>query len=254
MILFSATTTQPEDVGSRETPLSSSLLLYQLLVILACQLMAGPPRGVILSMLLILPSMLASFPADPLDPRDPAVFMVQMQAARAPRNSTGTPRSRLKPWEVYRFYTCAHHKAGVDLNLFLELNVFSALGLDMSKDFGVWAHFCPPGPPDFCYNPEAKVRIAMDICSWETVQLEREAASPQRVLVAGTVRDPLDMVASAYCYHHAWNEWNNPTFEKPPLKVEFMDVHEGVDFMAKTLGDQMDLKMGVSYPILLQLL
>ncbi|CAE7231524.1 phr [Symbiodinium natans] len=158
-----------------------------------------------------------------------------MQAARAPRNSTGTPRSRLKPWEVYRFYTCAHHKAGVDLNLFLELNVFSALGLDMSKDFGVWAHFCPPGPPDFCYNPEAKVRIAMDICSWETVQLEREAASPQRVLVAGTVRDPLDMVASAYCYHHAWNEWNNPTFEKPPLKVEFMDVHEGVDFMAKNM-------------------
>ena len=190
-------------------------------------------------MLLILPSMLASLAAGSADPLDPAVFMVQMQAARAPRSSTRISRSRLKPWEVHRFYTCEHHKAGVDLLRDIETSVFSALGLDMSKDFGIWTAFCVPEFPEFCYNPEAKVRIAMDICSLKTVQLEREAASPQRLLVAGTVRDPLDMVASAYCFHHAWGEWFNPTFEKPQFKVEFMEVQEGVEFMARNLLEVM---------------
>jgi hypothetical protein len=34
----------------------------------------------------------------------------------------------------------------------------------------------------------------------------------KKLLVAGFVRDPLEMVASAYCYHHAGEELGNQMF------------------------------------------
>ena len=116
------------------------------------------------------------------------------------------------------------------------IQVFKALDLNMTKDFGTWNFLCDGSSEDlFCYNREAPVRFESDTCSLESVQKEHAAYPEQLMRVANSVRDPLDMVASAYCFHHRGMEWIYP--EWGGLEVMKMGLHEGVPFMAQKMLD-----------------
>ena len=174
---------------------------------------------------------------------EPGVFMVQMQATHVARTARTTRTGRRhevrqKPWEVHQYLACAHHKSGVDLTKKLVWFVFGELGVfgerGETHDLGLMTRPCGPG---VCYNPEAPVRIEVDMCSAETVQQQREAAGPGVLKVVVPVRDPLEMVASAYCFHHEWKEWYNP-IAWPLGVVPSMDAQDGVAFMAHRMLPQ----------------
>ena len=194
-----------------------------------------PWAFLILWALALLPSGLPE-PLHPVEPAAPAVSMVQVRAnaveakARRARKTEG-----LRPWEQYRYVTCSHHKAGVDLWGWLTKKVFEGLGLNMTQDFGCWNFECDGLAKIVCYNREAPVRSEMDCCSLDSVQNEQAAYPWQPMRVANTVRDPLDMVASAYCYHHRGMEWYYPVYGG--VEVMNMGLHEGVRFMAQKMLD-----------------
>ena len=180
-------------------------------------------------------------PMHPVDPAVPAVSMVQVRAnavderTRQARKAEARKAEALRPWELHRYVTCSHHKAGVDLSKDLTAQVFKGLGLNMTQDFGAWNFHCDGVGKLYCFNRQAPVRIETDCCSVQSAQNEQAAYPLQPMRVANSVRDPLDMVASAYCYHHRGMEWFNDVYS--PQEVMKMDVQEGVQFMAQTMLD-----------------
>mmetsp|Transcript_43141 Transcript_43141/g.88871 ORF Transcript_43141/g.88871 Transcript_43141/m.88871 type:complete len:307 (+) Transcript_43141:76-996(+) len=133
-----------------------------------------------------------------------------------------------RPWEVYHYLAVAYHKSGVDLMKNLLYDIFHALGAPDTA-IGKW---CRPCYPDTCANPTAPIRVLLDMYSPEVEARER-ASAPQGMRAAGSVRNPLDMVASAYCYHIRMQEPLNLMTLAPLLL--FMDVKGGVAFLAQRM-------------------
>jgi len=88
-------------------------------------------------------------------------------------------------------------------------------------------------------NVAAPIRSFVDNLGLELLQKERASAAKKArsLRVAAIVRNPLDMVASGYCYHHAGNEKLNVMFAGqnalPVLMT--MDPFNGTAFYAKRL-------------------
>ena len=85
-----------------------------------------------------------------------------------------------------------------------------------------------------CWNEEAPIILFTDgfNASWKGAQAA-QAAHPRSkpLLVAGSVRDPLQMVASAYCYHHEGKEKMNELM--PVLELPFLGPEEGTSLTAE---------------------
>ena len=62
-----------------------------------------------------------------------------------------------------------------------------------------------------CFNPDAHILQVTDMFDPSYAQKEREKHQ-KPVFASVAVRDPLMMVASAYCYHHAGQEPMNTNF------------------------------------------
>ena len=133
-----------------------------------------------------------------------------------------------KPWEVYDYLTASYHKAGVYLTFDIHTEMFKILGAT-DDVIGFLEYPCY----DFlffslCKNTEAPIRVFIDgyNASWKAAH---PANKPVRV--AGSVRDPLQMVASAYCYHHEGKESINVLM--PLQELKSLGVEDGTFLTAQ---------------------
>mmetsp|Transcript_13042 Transcript_13042/g.24660 ORF Transcript_13042/g.24660 Transcript_13042/m.24660 type:complete len:303 (+) Transcript_13042:80-988(+) len=130
-------------------------------------------------------------------------------------------------WEAYQhlqYLGIAYHKSGVWVLKQLVHSIFPAIGAPDSA-IGEWEVPCYPG---CCSNRSAPIMVLTDMYNPDEEASSR-AKALQGLRVAGSVRDPLEMVASAYCYHHRGQEPLNLMFW-PPGSLMAMDEHEGVAF------------------------
>eukprot|EP00438_Fugacium_kawagutii_P010111 Skav203902 [mRNA] locus=scaffold1649:282287:282982:- [translate_table: standard] len=106
----------------------------------------------------------------------------------------------------------------------LHYIVFGILGADPEKDMGKIEFPCY----SLCTNEDAPILLWTDgfSASWRD---QHPRSKP--VLVAGSVRDPLQMVVSAYCYHHAGQEQTNALI--PVKELMGLEPEEGVAVTAK---------------------
>ena len=145
-------------------------------------------------------------------------------------------RQKPKPWEVNNYIVASYHKAGVTLSEHLALKILNILGAPME----VLGHVEYPcyslrkdGLSQVCYNLDAPFRLYTDSFNASLKSAEQRKSGNKKVLVAGLVRDPLEMVASAYCYHHDGQEFGNWLF--PVQDIMQMGPEEGTEVTAKAL-------------------
>lgn len=128
-----------------------------------------------------------------------------------------------KPWEVHHYITANYHKTGVYLTAKVHMTMFAALGAGRDV-MGLVEDPCYT----FCTNEKAPILLVIDAfnASWK-------AAHPSSLplLVAGSVRDPLEMVASAYCYHHEGKEIGNNLM--PGEELLHLGPEEGTQLTAE---------------------
>lgn len=145
-------------------------------------------------------------------------------------------RQKPKPWEVNNYIVASYHKAGVTLSEHLALKILNILGAPME----VLGHVEYPcyslrkdGLSQVCYNLDAPFRLYTDSFNASLKSAEQRKSGNKKVLVAGLVRDPLEMVASAYCYHHDGQELGSWLF--PVQDIMQMGPGEGTEVTAKAL-------------------
>lgn len=112
---------------------------------------------------------------------------------------------QVKPWHVYDYLTANYHKTGVFMTNEIHDTIFTILGAAEDGAMGTLEFPCywhAPVPP-LCKNMDAPILRFTDgfNASWKAAHT---GIKPRKV--AGTIRDPLQMVASAYCYHHEGKE------------------------------------------------
>lgn len=144
--------------------------------------------------------------------------------------------AKSKPWHLHNYVGFCHHKAGVYLLSELWVLSFMALGAKKS-DMGMWMQPCYS--PQACYSPEAPIQFWVDMYSAEKAQRAREAAGKKGLRVVGIVRDPISMIASAYCYHHRGKEMNN-WFFFPARLLLLLGPKEGLKFVAEHMLPMME--------------
>ena len=111
-----------------------------------------------------------------------------------------------KPWEVYDYVTANYHKTGVYLMLKLHTAMFQIVGVGEDV-MGKLEYPCYYGYPyPMCWNEEAPIILFTD---GNKMPLGRPSSKLPPLLVVGSVRDPLEMVASAHYYHHEGKEMVN---------------------------------------------
>ena len=111
---------------------------------------------------------------------------------------------QVKPWHVYDYLTANYHKSGVYMTNEIHNMIFTILGAAEegamgTLEFPCYWHSAVP----LCYNMDAPILRFTDgfNASWRAAHT---GIKPRKV--AGSIRDPLQMVASAYCYHHEGKE------------------------------------------------
>ena len=145
-------------------------------------------------------------------------------------------RQKPRPWEVNNYIVASYHKAGLVLLETLVFKILDILGAPME----VRGHVEYPcyssrkdGLSKVCYNLDAPFRLYTDSFNASLKSAEQRKSGNKKVLVAGLVRDPLEMVASAYCYHHDGQEFGNWIF--PVQDIMQMGPEEGTEVTAKAL-------------------
>eukprot|EP00913_Durusdinium_trenchii_P009783 g9188.t1 len=113
-------------------------------------------------------------------------------ASLVERQSTGTGQQQLVPWEVNRYIMANYHKAGVFLTKQMLFLIFSSIGAS-----AFCSCQCSQGLVEYpCYNicnkTNAPIREFTDNFNKSLAELERKKSS-KRLLIAGMVRDPLEM-------------------------------------------------------------
>jgi len=143
-------------------------------------------------------------------------------------------RRKPRPWEVNNYIVANYHKAGVFLSDGLTRTIFQILEAP-DEAVGHVEYPCDSNNPYTCWNMEAPVRIYTDSLnsSVKSAEKRKSRRSGRKLLVAGFVRDPLEMVASAYCYHHDGQEMSNQLF--PVKEIMQMGPEKGTQLTAETL-------------------
>eukprot|EP00435_Cladocopium_sp_Y103_P001898 s3382_g1.t1 len=139
-----------------------------------------------------------------------------------------------RPWEVNNYIVATYHKAGAFLSDGLTRTILEILGAP-KEVFGHVEYPCYSSGRDswLCHNMEAPFRVYIDAFNASVESVERLKSGSKKLLVAGFVRDPLEMVASAYCYHHAGQELGNQLF--PVQEIMQMGPEEGTEVTATAL-------------------
>jgi len=142
-----------------------------------------------------------------------------------------------KPWDHHLYLVGTRHKAGSQVLRNIMHLAFDALGANLSCQEHIFTNsiITTTGGHHKCYS-EPHIPIHWDNSCEDTIlhlnrRIGAEISKPFRGV--HIIRDPLQMVASAYCYHHRGNEkWN--VFNAPPNIME-MGYEEGVPAVAGTM-------------------
>eukprot|EP00435_Cladocopium_sp_Y103_P020521 s2197_g5.t1 len=156
-------------------------------------------------------------------------------------------RAAVHPWDENLFVVGSNHKTGSQLIRNTMAHFFDLLGASLSCNY--WTH--PHGTMEHsvtslnhvndCAVFPAPIRFHNHINKDDILQIRQEAhamkADLRGVMI---VRDPLEMVASAYVYHHRGAEPINPI----EWGVPQMAPEEGVPTIAKRMLPVMHLMVG----------
>jgi hypothetical protein len=150
----------------------------------------------------------------------------------------------VKPWDSHLYLVGVRHKAGSQLLRNTMRKVFDTLGASDS------CRVCEGGVSIITTNGSTHMeggKSVADVCSqkpdctirWHNCNLDGTALTEHRQLASKKgiplravhiIRDPLQMVASAYCYHHAGNEM--PGSPSAPPNIMELNATEGVPLVA----------------------
>jgi len=151
---------------------------------------------------------------------------------------------RSKPWDEHLYVVGVYHKAGSQVLRNMMKKTFDALGADYS------CRECEGGSSTITSNGNSHMeggQSVLNICDrepdcpihWnncnfraEALLADRQLAGEKGMRAVRIIRDPLQMVASAYCYHHAGNEQGSSS--APPNVME-LNAEEGVPLTALTM-------------------
>lgn len=135
--------------------------------------------------------------------------------------------SRPKPWDVHCYVLANFHKAGVHLTAGIFFSIFAALGVPPTSVGNV---VYPCSLVNTCFNSDAPVRQMTDSYDASYAQKERKQKNRAPLYTAISVRDPLVMVASAYCYHGDGHEPLNKLV--PEKELHGLGFADGAQFTA----------------------
>mmetsp|Transcript_55320 Transcript_55320/g.129808 ORF Transcript_55320/g.129808 Transcript_55320/m.129808 type:complete len:313 (+) Transcript_55320:118-1056(+) len=172
----------------------------------------------------------------------PGTCMVQRKAEQIGKRKVQKQSPKTFPWDFHNYLAVGFHKSGNQMMYGIYSAVWAAYGLPKDR-LGFWGDPCYFGGE--CYNWGSSVRFLIDMYSMEIHGRELERAGQMRSLrVAGPVRNPLVMIASAYCYHHSGKEETNRMFF-PQGTVERLGPQEGVAFVAQCMMELVENMTGV---------
>jgi hypothetical protein len=159
-------------------------------------------------------------------------------------------RTKSNTWDKLKdkhlYVVGVYHKAGSQVLRNIMRKAFDELGADYS------CRECPLGTsvitsvgsdhmvapnhdkmPNVCSEyPDSPIRWNNCQFPAEDLLADREMAGEKGMRAVRIIRDPFQMVASAYCYHHAGNEMPWPGSLYAPLNIMKLNATEGVPLVA----------------------
>ena len=126
----------------------------------------------------------------------------------------------LHPWEVNNYVMAGYHKSGIEVSGKILATIFLKLGASQD-DKGILQFPCyqKQQAEGRCYNFDAPIMFYIDSynATYAHVEKAKSAAENKGLRVAVSVRNPMEMVASGYCYHHEGQERTNRLFNSTEL-------------------------------------
>ena len=139
-----------------------------------------------------------------------------------------------KPWDRRTYVAGTNHKAGSQLLRNVMCHIFDTLGATQSCQYhGSGPSVTTLDRDNDCYDAapnQFHIRFHNHIHPQAIRDLRNETKGKLRVVMI--IRNPMEMLASSYCYHHRGAEPGSPI---PPAGIMSMGPKEGVPAMAKSL-------------------
>ena len=140
------------------------------------------------------------------------------------------------PWDKKIFFVGTHHKAGSRLIRNTMTHIFDILGATSSCSYGApfpQAYVTSLNGQNDCNSYPAPIRLVYSLAPKQLLKIRRSGQElGANVKGVTTMRDPFDMVCSAYVYHHRGAEpkqtWNS-------IKVRLVGPEEGVPETARIM-------------------
>jgi len=148
------------------------------------------------------------------------------------------------PWDQYLYVFGSHHKSGTYLLLHMMRPTFDTLGANYScyeGPFETGGKITSVGGRNKCWvSPhleDCPIRWNYQSAA-ETFRAGRHGTANKEMRAVHIIRDPFDMLASSYCFHHAGKE---PFLAFAPSNITLLNATEGVpiiaEYLSKTLKD-----------------
>ena len=166
--------------------------------------------------------------------------LIQKHAAQAPASNSPKSEQLMKPWDRRQYLVMGTHKSGTHLIRNVMRRTFDALGATSSCAYNSFAiPFTTVGCKQNCTENPSPIRWA----SWNDpnhiVELRKEG--PLRGLM--TIRDPMEMVVSAYVYHHRGEEIGPNAAWELPENLTWLEPSEGLPLMAEVMMEPLSAMM-----------
>lgn len=154
------------------------------------------------------------------------------------------------PWDQYTYLVGAHHKAGSDLLRKIMHLAFDALGANQScsEQMGQFPHaelalkswypdgvLTTIGGQYSCDDPphlDCPIRYKFNLEGFDFAA-DRPGTTNKELRAVHMIRDPLEMIASAYCYHHGGAESWSELYA--PANITSLSAAEGVPLVAQRM-------------------
>lgn len=141
---------------------------------------------------------------------------------------------KLKPWERRNYLVATSHKGGSHLLRNVMRRTFDILGATFACTYSKRPDsaftMTAIGGKNQCNVTKAPIRFANENSPGTIDEMRREGAL-RGVMI---IRDPHDMLASAYVYHHRGME---PWSDVPPPNISKMGPEEGVIWLAYNMQE-----------------
>lgn len=158
--------------------------------------------------------------------------LIQKHAAQAPASNSRKSEQLMKPWDRRQYLVMATHKSGTHLIRNVMRRTFDALGATGSCAYNSFAiPFTTVGCKQNCTENPSPIRWA----NWNDPNhiVEMRKMGPLRGLM--TIRDPMEMIVSAYVYHHRGEEIGPSAAWEIPENLTWLEPSEGLPLMAEVM-------------------